>query len=194
MYQNSKLYRHLNFWGVFPFLSSWSLYSQFSSRYVRRFKIMADKIPGSGAKWEEGELDQLECRGRIFTENHFSCDWMTETEKPVRVSALPWPHWKGNRKHFTGVFSRNMKPKLHKNVHSCLQPISESLEDFHHDVPLPEKSPELPIAPLIGEKLEAFRFCQMMRVWFPPERISWSASMTLLNQLDAIITTDTTRL
>lgn len=66
---------------------------------------------------------------------------------PVRVSALPWPHWKGNGKHFTGIFSRNMKPKLHKNVRSCLQPTSESLQDFHHDVPLPEKSPELSIAP-----------------------------------------------
>lgn len=41
---------------------------------------MASKIPGSGAKWEEGELDQLEFRGRVSAENHFCCDRLRETD------------------------------------------------------------------------------------------------------------------
>lgn len=40
---------------------------------------------------------------------------------------VPGLYWKGKGKHFKRVFRMHMKPKLHKHVHSCLQPISKSL-------------------------------------------------------------------
>lgn len=48
---------------------------------------------------------------------------------PLVFTSLHFPglYWKGKRKHFNRIFRMNRKPKLHKNVHSCLQPISESL-------------------------------------------------------------------
>lgn len=168
------------FEGFFPFLSSLLLYSQFS------FQIMANKIPGSGAKWEEGELDQLEFWGQ----NHFSCDRMTETDVELLTCcsgsclSTSLASLKGEQKALYWRFQQEYETKASQKCSFLFAANTRVFGGFLSWCSLPEKSPELPIAPLIREKLKAFRFCQMMRVWFPPKRNSPSALMTLLNQLD----------
>lgn len=125
-------------WGSCFFLSSFvlgfltiifeAIISDFFSpkNWTRSWKAEENEKVVENRHFHQKQITEVILRAKAWRQTTAVLLWTRLCSRSAGSTFLAFTE-KGKRKHFKHVFRMNIKPKPHKNVHSGLQPISESL-------------------------------------------------------------------